>query len=213
MWINKLELKTIIKDIEFIKQKCDFIIVSLHWGIENVFYPSPRQIEFAHELIGAGAAIILGYHPHVIKGIERYKHGLIVYSLGNFQFEPSVSKSPNNQSFIISIELTKEGLEDYEIIPILVNEDFVSVLAKRSDRKNILDFINIISQPLMRGEITESMWFKEIANMYLSGNIKSWIIRIKKYGIKHFLQCIRWLISPFVIRCYIGFLSKKFKGH
>ena len=157
--------------------------------------------------------IILGHHPHVIQGIERYKHGLIVYSLGNFQFEPSVSKSPNNQSFIISIELTKEGLEDYEIIPILVNEDFVPVIVKGINRKNILDFINIISQPLVRGEITERMWFKEIANTYLSGNMKSWIVRIKKYGIKHFLPCIRWLISPFVIKCYIGFLSKKLKGN
>ena len=103
-------------------------------------------------------------------------------------------------------------MEDYEIIPILVNEDFVPVIAKGIDRKNILDLINIISQPLIRGEITESMWFKEIANTYLSGNMKSWVVRIKKYGIKHFLQCIRWLISSFVIRCYAGFLLKKLKG-
>lgn len=59
-------MKNIIEDIEFIKQKCDIIIVSLHWGTENVFYPSPKQIEFAHTLIDAGSTIILGHHPHVI---------------------------------------------------------------------------------------------------------------------------------------------------
>ncbi|HBY58148.1 MAG TPA: hypothetical protein DEG96_09910 [Candidatus Atribacteria bacterium] len=41
IWINKIELKTIIKDIEYIKQKCDFVIISLHWRIENVFLSIP----------------------------------------------------------------------------------------------------------------------------------------------------------------------------
>jgi hypothetical protein len=39
---------------------------------------------FAHAVIDAGAAIVLGSGPHVIRGIERYHHHLIAYSLGNF---------------------------------------------------------------------------------------------------------------------------------
>lgn len=46
---------------------------------------------------------------------------------------------------------------------------------------------------------------------YITGNMKSKIIRIKKYGIKHFLHCVKWLVSLFVIKCYAGFLLKKLK--
>lgn len=91
VWVNKIEEDSIIKDIYFLKAKCDFVIISLHWGIENVFYPSPEQINLAHKFIDAGATLVLGHHTHVIQGIEQYKHGLIAYSLGNFQFNPNIS--------------------------------------------------------------------------------------------------------------------------
>ena len=123
--INGMNEDDIIKDIRNLKPECDAIVISLHWGIENVFYPSPKQIDLAHKLIDNGATIILGHHPHVIRGIESYKNGLIAYSLGNFQFNHSISYSPNNQSFVLSIWLTKSGLEDYDIIPVKIDKDFV----------------------------------------------------------------------------------------
>ena len=39
---------------------------------------------FAHAVIRAGASIVLGSGPHVIRGVQRYRHHLIAYSLGNF---------------------------------------------------------------------------------------------------------------------------------
>jgi poly-gamma-glutamate capsule biosynthesis protein CapA/YwtB (metallophosphatase superfamily) len=43
---------------------------------------NPRA--FAHAVIDAGASIVLGSGPHVIRGVERYRQRLIAYSLGNF---------------------------------------------------------------------------------------------------------------------------------
>jgi Bacterial capsule synthesis protein PGA_cap len=43
---------------------------------------NPRA--FAHAAIDAGASIVLGSGPHVIRGVERYRGRLIAYSLGNF---------------------------------------------------------------------------------------------------------------------------------
>lgn len=39
---------------------------------------------FAHAAIDAGASIVLGSGPHVIRGMERYRNRLIAYSLGDF---------------------------------------------------------------------------------------------------------------------------------
>lgn len=43
---------------------------------------NPRA--FAHAVIDAGASIVLGSGPHVIRGVERYHGHLVAYSLGNF---------------------------------------------------------------------------------------------------------------------------------
>ena len=209
--INRMAKDKIIKDIRDLKQECDVVVISLHWGIENVFYPSPKQIDLAHKLIDSGATIILGHHPHVIQGIERYKNGLIAYSLGNFQFKNSIYHSGNDQSLILSMEIVKEGLENYKIIPVLIDENNVPYIPKESDSVDILSFIDQISQPIINGRIIEKWWFEEIASVYLSGNMKSFVIRIKKYGMKHLLQCTLWLISPFCIKCYMGVVRKRIK--
>lgn len=39
---------------------------------------------FAHALVDAGADLVLGSGPHVVRGLERYRERLIAYSLGNF---------------------------------------------------------------------------------------------------------------------------------
>lgn len=206
VWINKIELMDIVRDIDSIKGQCDVIIVSLHWGTENVFYPSPKQIELAHELIDAGTTVILGHHPHVIQGIERYKHGLIAYSLGNFQFK----SAKINNSILLCLEFSNKGLEDYHIIPIAMNQNFTPAVANET-RGEILNFVDNISEAISNGTLTWKWWFEKIAQEYLSGNMRSFIIRIKKYGLRHFLQCLRWLISPFCLRCYVAIIRGRLK--
>lgn len=210
--INPMNEDSIIQDITNLKSQCDVIVISLHWGIENVFYPSPKQIDLAHKLIDSGASIILGHHPHIIQGIEKYKNGVIAYSLGNFQFDPSISYSPNNLTFILSIDFTKEGLDAHDIIPIKIDDDFAPCIPTEAERNEIQRTVSEISQPLIDSSITWEWWFELIACEYLSGNMKSWIIRIKKYGVKHLLQCLLWIISPFCIKCYMSIIRRRIKN-
>lgn len=58
-----------------------------HWGIELDYYPDKKQKDFAHYAIDKGADLVMGSHPHVIQGIEKYKNKYIAYSLGNFALE------------------------------------------------------------------------------------------------------------------------------
>jgi poly-gamma-glutamate synthesis protein (capsule biosynthesis protein) len=48
----------------------DFKIVSLHWGFEFEFYPSPRTMRVGREIVAAGADVIMGSHPHVLQPSE-----------------------------------------------------------------------------------------------------------------------------------------------
>jgi hypothetical protein len=65
----------------------DLVIVVVHWGDEYQDAPKGWQVRAAHRMIDAGADAVIGHHPHVLQGIERYKDGLIAYSLGNFLFD------------------------------------------------------------------------------------------------------------------------------
>jgi hypothetical protein len=75
----------------------DLVVVLMHAGAEGADKThTPRGTEvafgenrgdsraFAHAVVDAGADLVLGSGPHVIRGIERYKDRLIAYSLGNF---------------------------------------------------------------------------------------------------------------------------------
>lgn len=81
----------------------------------------------AHKLIDNGASLILGHHPHVIQGIEEYKHGLIAYSQGNFQFDPIVSQSKSNKSMIFSVQFDKK-IVGYNIDPIEIIGDVPHIM-------------------------------------------------------------------------------------
>lgn len=61
------------------------VIVCLHWGKE--YEPvTASQKRYARQMIDAGAELIIGHHPHILQGVERYKGKYICYSLGNFAF-------------------------------------------------------------------------------------------------------------------------------
>ena len=76
----------IAKAVKAAREGCDLLIVNMHWGDEHVTEQNARQTDYGHAIIDAGADLIIGTHPHVYQGIERYKGKYIVYSLGNFCF-------------------------------------------------------------------------------------------------------------------------------
>jgi poly-gamma-glutamate synthesis protein (capsule biosynthesis protein) len=70
-------------------------------------------------MVDAGADIILGGHPHVPQGIERYNNGFIIYSLGNFAYHQTTEHSVwKTRSVILKLTLTKDGVKSYEMIPV-----------------------------------------------------------------------------------------------
>lgn len=86
LYINYLEIDTVLKDIGRLAENTDKVIVSIHWGTDYSYYPTPKQIRLAHLIIDAGADILMGHHSHTFQPYEKYKHGYIFYSLGGLTF-------------------------------------------------------------------------------------------------------------------------------
>ncbi|MEV8509504.1 CapA family protein [Actinoplanes sp. NPDC051475] len=83
--------------IEEAAGQADIVVVQVHMGAEGsdkghvkpgneLFFGENRgdPMKFSHAVIDAGADVVVGHGPHVLRGMEFYKGKLIAYSLGNF---------------------------------------------------------------------------------------------------------------------------------
>lgn len=107
-----------IKKVE--SEGAQVVIVSFHWGMERENYPNDNQKNLAHSAIDNGADLVLGHHPHVLQGIEKYKGKNIVYSLGNFCFGGNSNPS-DKDTMIFQQTFTIENGE-------LVEDDVTNII-------------------------------------------------------------------------------------
>lgn len=122
--------------IRELKKEVDYLVVSLHWGYQHYYYPSPEQIGIAHKMIEEGVDVIIGHHPHVIQGVENYKQGIIFYSLGNFFFPDFETthgyvfrwNRDTKNSFAAKLCLDSEGQMRYSLIPFTSDNSMVTPL-------------------------------------------------------------------------------------
>lgn len=101
----------------------DLVVVSFHGGAEGLnagpVVDGPEMYlgenrgdlkRFTHAVIDAGADLVVGHGPHVLRGIELYQGHLIAYSLGNFATYGRFSLSGAlGISVILEVELASNG--------------------------------------------------------------------------------------------------------
>ena len=85
--VAMLDVAKMTVDVSDLLTRADAVVVSMHAGVEYQTKPNAEQRRFAHAAIDAGAAVVVGTHPHVTQPTEHYKDGVIFYSLGNLVFD------------------------------------------------------------------------------------------------------------------------------
>ena len=76
----------VVADVKRARAVADVVVVSFHWGQESKTELREYQTRLGRAAIDAGAQAVIGHHPHILQGVERYKDGVILYSLGNYTF-------------------------------------------------------------------------------------------------------------------------------
>ncbi|MCY6370946.1 CapA family protein [Clostridium ganghwense] len=149
-------LKKLADDIKSLKSENYVVIINLHWGKEGSYYPIESQKTIAHHAIDNGADLIIGHHPHVIEGIEKYKGRLICYSLGNFCF--GGNKNPRDKdTMIVQVKFNftndKFNSYDFKVIPCSISSvnymnDYCPTPLKGDKKASLIAKINKISSNL-----------------------------------------------------------------
>jgi poly-gamma-glutamate capsule biosynthesis protein CapA/YwtB (metallophosphatase superfamily) len=125
-----LEDDRVMSDIRFARPLADVLIVCLHWGTEYAPKPSRKQVELAHQMIDAGADLVVGGHPHVVQPCEFYHGHWIAYSLGNFIFDQHWPST--HHGLMLRVTLTGKQVTDVQPIPISIDNDFQAYLTPQA---------------------------------------------------------------------------------
>lgn len=148
------KISDILDDVKYYNEIVDHGIVSLHWGMEYMNIPSPEQVDVGHQIIDAGASVILGHHPHVLQGIETYKERLIAYSLGNFVFNNWHREC--DESVILSLELDNSKTVSHEILPVQINAQFQPEIVPPPEEKRIRHKMQEYSSEIRNNTVIKS---------------------------------------------------------
>lgn len=120
-------------DIKALKEKVNMVIISFHWGDERHKAPNEIQKALGRASIDSGADLVLGHHPHVIQGIEKYNGKNIVYSLGNFCFGGNTNPA-DKDTFIYKQEFTFD--ENKKLIKISEDEKIPASISSSRDKND-----------------------------------------------------------------------------
>lgn len=144
------DIEQMRRDVAAAHTQADVIIVSLHDGAEYSRRVLPVTERFARAAIDAGAAVVLGHHPHVAQGVEQYGSGWIFYSLGNFVFQ---QKDPGTREALMA-RLVFRGAElvEVEAVPVVIDWFSEPRLATPGEAPKILSAIGLADSLLWRRE-------------------------------------------------------------
>lgn len=144
-----------VEDVRRTRAAADAVVVSVHWGDEFIDRPSPEEIGIAHDVMDAGADLIIGHHPHVLRGVEKYGRGYIVYSLGNFVCD-MLWDSSLRETAIVQCRLTADGVTDFSLLPVRINDNYQPEVLDGEPARALLARIQKLSDELQRLSATPS---------------------------------------------------------
>ncbi len=107
--IDLEELETRARQVR--EDGAEFVVASLHQGIEYQIEPSDNQRERADVLLGSDEVdLIIGHHAHVVQPIERVHDRVAVLGLGNLlsNMDPRVTGAESQDGVVVLLEVTEE---------------------------------------------------------------------------------------------------------
>jgi hypothetical protein len=123
-WANDLrDIPAAQRIVRAADTSADVVVVTVHAGAEGSQHQHVQRgvetylgenrgdvVDFAHAVIAAGADLVVGHGPHVLRAMEWYHGRLIAYSMGNFLGNGTLSISgPGGVSAVLQVRLHRDG--------------------------------------------------------------------------------------------------------
>ncbi|MBQ8896598.1 MAG: CapA family protein [Clostridia bacterium] len=141
------------REITAAKEKADYVIAYVHWGIENTTNLTGGQKSMGKAFVDAGADVVIGMHSHCMQGVEYYKGKLIVYSLGNFTFS-----SHDLTCSMLKTSITPDGEIKNVYYPMMQKDNFTYINSGEAGKSQF----ELLKSLLINTEISDDYVVTEI---------------------------------------------------
>lgn len=167
--VSYMNEEDIRRDVAEAKKVADFVIVSAHWGWDDIFQIDDYQRTYAQIFADSGVDLVVGTGPHLLQHIEWYdradgKKMLCAFSLGNYC--SGMIQPFNELSGMLTLNFVKDGdetrIEDVVMIPLVMHKEADDVYM------NVYEF----------SEYTDELAAKSAVNIYTGGLTLPYLRRI-----------------------------------
>ncbi|MDR2376560.1 MAG: CapA family protein, partial [Treponema sp.] len=164
------------KEIKALRPLCDFLIVSMHWGVEYEHTISASQKRLSRFLADNRVDLIIGHHPHVLEPYEFLdrpdgQKTLCFYSLGNFI--SAQSTGPTQMGGIAFVRIKQHqnitSIDEAGIIPVVNHYENGLSGFKVYPLYNYTEDLAAKHLLRLRGITITIPWLKDLAEKTLSG--------------------------------------------
>ncbi|HUR16367.1 MAG TPA: CapA family protein [Candidatus Limnocylindrales bacterium] len=126
----------------------DVIVVMPHWGREYAAKPADYQRVLAGAWLAAGADVVIGAHSHWAGGMQDFDGKLALYSIGNFVFDQSWSRS-TMQGVVPELTFVGTELVQVNLHPTLLIDSQPNFVAPTQGGQYVIDQMIRGSQGLL----------------------------------------------------------------
>ena len=123
--------------------------------------------------------IILGHHLHILQPVEKYKEGIISYSLGNFVSD--MCSEITKKSMILKIIFKQNQIKKVELIPVYINKNYQPEMLTNKEAKKYPHYL-LKTEELL--DLAKSINYKAI----LKGCIRKDRCEYLKFLIRNFYK-------------------------
>jgi poly-gamma-glutamate capsule biosynthesis protein CapA/YwtB (metallophosphatase superfamily) len=135
----------ICQNIRQARKRVDHVVVGIHWGVAFAKQLAEYQQPLGRKMIEAGASLVVGHHSHIRHGIECYKNGVILYSLGDFVFHDRVDMT-GESGMIATIEFQKNKIVGLRLWPLKLDSKLgLPILGSGKETKKFLEEMKHLS--------------------------------------------------------------------
>ena len=135
--LDTAELDRVLDDVRRLADRVDVVTVVPHWGTQYTHRPEPIQGRVARALVGAGADLVVGGHPHWVQGASMIGDALLVNSLGNFVFDMDTPET--NDGVMLEATFWGDRLVATDFVPYRIGIDRAPRLVPWSRASSILE--------------------------------------------------------------------------
>lgn len=142
VWVYDDYMVKIKEGIKKAQDTADTVIVITHLGSENKHVETDVMTWFYHELVNAGADLVLGNHALGVYPIEIYNGTPIIYSLGYFMHDTEYEIGKKSGIFNFTVNIDGE-IESLEFTPTYITENGVKLYAEY-DYESAVEFMEYV---------------------------------------------------------------------